>query len=205
MKRNYLKTESYQDRDDEEADDWKEPEKAEFKRKMRKIRKKMPKKLETRKDLDKAWSGLGSLFGFGSKGADTGLSPYNKLVNVANVIPAVSMEKKGKNLVVTFRDEFGARSFLTYIKKKGKAFRDGKIVFVDYKYASQQEDIERTPLKTEATTTANIATFMTPIAPPMTRSPLRFQGYEHGGKQPDLCKKCKKRGYICPECRKAGA
>ena len=60
--------------------------------------------------------------------------------------------------------------------------------------------MKRTPLRTEATTTANIATFMTPLAPPMNRSPLRYQGYEHGKTQPDLCKKCKKLGYICPEC-----
>jgi hypothetical protein len=62
-------------------------------------------------------------------------------------------------------------------------------------------DDQRIPLKTEATTTANIATFMTPLGPPMSRSPLRYQGYEHGAKQPNLCKKCKKHGYICPECR----
>lgn len=61
--------------------------------------------------------------------------------------------------------------------------------------------MRRTPLTTEATTTANIATYLTPLAPPMSRSPLRYQGYEHGAKQPNLCKKCKKHGYICPECR----
>ena len=62
------------------------------------------------------------------------------------------------------------------------------------------DDMTRTPLTTEATTTGNIATFMTPLGPPMSRSPLRYQGYEHGAKQPNLCKKCKKLGYICPEC-----
>jgi len=57
--------------------------------------------------------------------------------------------------------------------------------------------------KSEATKTGNIATYLTPIAPPLNRSPLRFQGYEHGMTQKDLCKRCKKLGYICPECSPA--
>lgn len=140
------------------------------------------------------------------------LDPYNSIITIARAIPAKSIVRSGPNLVFEFRDQAGARLFMKYFQRGGqyykaadRVFVDGDKVYLDYVFAKlhgqTRKRLKRTPLKTEATTTGNIATFMKPIGPPMTRSPLRWQGYEHGKTQKDLCKKCKKHGYICPECK----